>query len=72
MGLRPDGTVAVVLETDAPDMPPEWLAGARNTPVELPRIADLLAALRGIDRDQLAAATSANAGAVLPRLSLPE
>ncbi|WP_374681661.1 TatD family hydrolase, partial [Accumulibacter sp.] len=63
---------AIVLETDAPDMPPEWLAGARNTPVELPRIADLLAALRGIDRDQLAAATSANAGAVLPRLRLAE
>ncbi|WP_291990939.1 TatD family hydrolase [Candidatus Accumulibacter sp. ACC007] len=63
---------AIVLETDAPDMPPQWLAGARNTPVELPRIADLLAALRGIDSDQLAAATSANAGAVLPRLRLAE
>jgi TatD DNase family protein len=40
---------AIVLETDAPDMSPAWLAGARNTPAELPRIAAVLAELRGID-----------------------
>jgi TatD DNase family protein len=29
---------AIVLETDAPDMPPAWLAGGRNTPAQLSRI----------------------------------
>lgn len=70
---------ALVLETDAPDMPPHWLyttaearaAGAaqgRNTPAELPRIAQVLAELRGIPLSELAAVTSANARAALPRL----
>ncbi|HLO93114.1 MAG TPA: TatD family hydrolase, partial [Burkholderiaceae bacterium] len=48
---------SLVLETDAPDIPPHWLyktaaqraAGdtSRNEPAELPRIAETLAALRG-------------------------
>ena len=69
---------ALVLETDAPDIPPHWLyrtaaeraAGAtsRNEPAELPRIAETLAALRGITLPELAALTVANAQAVLPRL----
>ena len=59
---------AIVLETDAPDIPPCWLAGARNTPLELPRIASILAGLRGISSAQLLAATSANA---LSLLALP-
>ncbi|HRF05690.1 TatD family hydrolase [Accumulibacter sp.] len=63
---------SIVLETDAPDMPPAWLAGGRNTPLELARIAALLAELRGIDASALASATSANARAVLPRLRLLE
>jgi TatD DNase family protein len=61
---------AIVLETDAPDMSPAWLAGARNTPAELPRINAVLAELRGIDADEMAHATTANALAVLPRLRL--
>ncbi|MQM31252.1 MAG: DNAase [Candidatus Accumulibacter phosphatis] len=61
---------AIVLETDAPDMPPAWLAGGRNAPAELPRIAASLAGLRGIEVAELARATSANARAVLPRLRL--
>ena len=70
---------AIVLETDAPDIPPHWLyrtagqraAGAtsRNEPGELPRIAATLAELRGLTLEQLAAATSANARAALPRLA---
>jgi TatD DNase family protein len=70
---------AVVLETDAPDIPPQWLyktaeqraAGetARNEPAELPRIADHLAALRGWTPAQTAAITAANACAALPRLA---
>lgn len=70
---------ALVLETDAPDIPPHWLyktaeqreAGAatgRNEPAELPRIAESLAALRGWTAEQTATLTSANACAALPRL----
>ncbi|MFO1336876.1 MAG: TatD family hydrolase [Burkholderiaceae bacterium] len=69
---------APVMETDAPDIPPQWLyrtaaeraAGAtsRNEPAELPRIAQSLAALRGWSADETAATTRANALRVLPRL----
>ncbi len=71
---------ALVLETDAPDIPPQWLyrtaaerlagANSRNEPGELPRIAAVLADLRGWTRAQAAAVTSANARAALPRLAL--
>jgi TatD DNase family protein len=70
---------ALVLETDAPDIPPHWMyttaedrekgkAQGRNSPAELPRIASVLAELRGISLEELAAATSANASQALPRL----
>jgi TatD DNase family protein len=69
---------ALVLETDAPDIPPHWLyrtaeqraagAVARNTPAQLPRIAAVLAGLRGIGLPELARATSANARSVLGSL----
>ena len=72
---------AIVMETDAPDIAPQWLyrtaeqraAGAvmRNTSAELPAIGAALAALRGIEVDALAAATRANAMASLPKLALP-
>ena len=61
---------AIVLETDAPDLAPSWLHPARNSPEQLPRIGALLATLRGIDVDQVAAATTANARAALPRIGL--
>jgi TatD DNase family protein len=72
---------ALVLETDAPDMPPHWLyttaeqraagqAQGRNSPAELPRIAAVLAQLRGISSEALAAATWANTCAALPGLAL--
>jgi len=60
---------AIVLETDAPDIPPEWQAGDRNTPDQLPRIAQTLASLRGIAVEEVAAATTRNATAVLPELA---
>jgi TatD DNase family protein len=71
---------ALVLETDAPDIPPQWIyqhaearaAGApqgRNEPAELPRIAETLARLRGWPIDDTAARTRANALAALPRLA---
>jgi TatD DNase family protein len=71
---------SLVLETDAPDIPPHWLyrtaaqrdtgaATGRNEPAELPRIAQTLADLRGWSLEATAAATSANAQAALPRLA---
>ena len=57
---------SIVLETDAPDIPPCWLAGARNTPAELARVAGTLAELRGVSTEQIVAATSANALALMP------
>lgn len=69
---------ALVLETDSPDIPPQWLyrtaaeraAGAtmRNEPAELARIADTLAALRGWTREDTAQRVRANTLAALPRL----
>jgi len=69
---------ALVLETDAPDIPPHWLyktateraAGAtsRNEPGELPRIAAELAMLRGWTLGQTAQITRANCEAALQRL----
>lgn len=59
---------AIVLETDAPDMPPEFVGRGRNSPEALPRIAQCLAGLRGLPLAEIAAATRANALAVLPGL----
>jgi TatD DNase family protein len=61
---------AIVLETDAPDIPPAWKAGDRNTPADLFRIAETLAELRGLPLEELAAATTENARVALPRLKL--
>jgi TatD DNase family protein len=70
---------SIVLETDAPDMPPAWLrtaaAAGRNAPGELPRIAHTLLELRraadpgaSLSMEDLAAHTRDNAQAALPRL----
>ena len=72
---------ALVLETDAPDIPPQWLyrtaqaradglAQGRNAPDQLPRIAAILAQLRGMSAADLALATTGNAFRVVPRLGL--
>ncbi|MFN4361607.1 MAG: TatD family hydrolase [Hylemonella sp.] len=69
---------AIVLETDAPDMPPHWLyttaearargvLQGRNEPGELPRIAQVLAGLRGVAMEHLQAQTQTNLQSVLPR-----
>ena len=60
---------AIVLETDAPDMPPVWRQGKRNSPAELLPIAQMLAELRGMTLSELAAATTVNALEVLPQLN---
>ena len=67
---------ALVLETDSPDIPPHWLyvtaedrakgtPQERNTPSEIPRIAQVLADLRGISLDEVQQATTANVNAAL-------
>ena len=71
---------ALVLETDAPDIPPHWvyttaeqraagLPQGRNSPAELPRIAQVIAGLRGMPLADLAVATTRNACAALPGLA---
>lgn len=70
---------AIVLETDAPDIPPHWLyqtaqarengePNKRNEPAELPGIAQTLMALRGWELEHLRAQTTQNAYAALPKL----
>jgi TatD DNase family protein len=51
----------LVLETDAPDMPLQGRQGQRNSPEYLAQIAQILADLRGVAVQDVAAATSANA-----------
>lgn len=74
---------ALVLETDAPDIPPQWLyrtaqaradgmAQGRNAPDQLPCIAAVMAQLRGMSAADLAVATTGNACRVVPRLGLPD
>ena len=70
---------ALVMETDSPDILPHWLyrtaeqradgqGQGRNEPGELPRIAGVLAQLRGLSDEALARATTANALAAFPKL----
>ncbi len=70
---------ALVLETDSPDMPPHWLyktseqraAGevqGVNDPSQLPRIAQVMADLRGIPLEELAQAVWVNSLAALPNI----
>ncbi len=62
---------SIVLETDAPDIPPQWLYVTaddraqggivqKNTPIELPRIGAMLADLRGMDAVAIAHQTTQN------------
>ena len=77
---------ALVLETDAPDIPPHWIyktqserqssqaltSQARNEPAQLPRIGAALATLRGVSASDIAHATLVNAQRVLPQLQFFE
>ncbi len=71
---------AIVMETDAPDIPPHWLYATAeqraagqpqgiNSPLELPRIGQVLAELRGVSSEQWAQQTTRNALRVLPKLA---
>lgn len=54
----------LLLETDAPDQPDADHRGQRNEPARLVRVRDAVAALRGMDPEALAGATSRNACAL--------
>ncbi len=71
---------ALVLETDAPDIPPQWLYvtaqargqgqhQGRNSPTQLPRIGQVLAQLRGLALAELQAALQSNTAQALPKLA---
>ena len=63
---------SIVTETDSPDIPPAWLRSkdiAFNEPAFLPRIAQELAHIRGIEELEFASAAWRNAMQVLPRWS---
>jgi len=60
----------IVLETDAPDMAPAWIGpGVRNSPLELLKIAQVLADLRQLNVTQVHAVTGCNALHALPKLA---
>lgn len=51
----------LLLETDSPDQPNSGHRGQRNEPANLVEVLDVVAGLRGMTREDLAAATTANA-----------
>ncbi|MDO8927188.1 MAG: TatD family hydrolase [Sideroxyarcus sp.] len=58
---------SIVLETDAPDIPPDFLEkGLPNEPKYLPRIAQTLAQLRSMSLEEIGQATTANTIDVMP------
>jgi TatD DNase family protein len=61
---------AIVLETDAPDIPPEWIGSScRNSPDQLYKIAQVLAELRNMEVAKIVEFTGKNAVEVLPKLT---
>ena len=59
----------IVLETDAPDIPPDFLErGQANEPQYVAYTAQIMAELRGVSVEEIAQATTANALSVLPKL----
>lgn len=51
----------LLLETDSPDQPNSGHRGQRNEPANLVEVLDVIAGLRGMAREDLATATTANA-----------
>ena len=69
--LRALPLAALALETDAPDILPSFVEkGGRNSPDFLPRIAAILAEVKGVAVAELAAATTHNVATLL-RLPIP-
>lgn len=61
---------SIVLETDSPDIPPEWIGTkGRNSPKELLKIAEVFADLRGIELSQIIETTGKNVLEIFPKLA---
>ncbi len=60
---------AIVLETDAPDMPLYGFQGERNSPSQLPIIANTIAKLRAVNLETLLEQTTQNSLEILSPLS---
>ena len=59
----------LVLETDAPDIPPVWLGHhGRNSPDQLKKIAEEMAAIRGLQTSQIIEITGKNSMQILPKI----
>lgn len=54
----------IVLETDAPFLPPQKFRGQQNTPAHIATVAEFLAELRGISKEEVAQATQATVNQV--------
>ena len=61
---------ALLLETDAPDMPAAFWGRATNSPVAIPLYGAALAALRGMEIPELRKALEQNLYRVFPRITL--
>lgn len=59
----------IVLETDSPYLAPVPHRGKRNESAYLPAIASAVAALRGVDTDEIIGLTDANAMTLFPKMS---
>ena len=60
---------SIVLETDAPDIPPEWIGrSGLNSPEQLPEIARFLARLRKVSIEEVIEKTTQNVHEVLPHM----
>lgn len=59
----------LVLETDSPDIRPEWAQNQANEPANLPRIASIIADLRAMSIKDLTQQTARNTRSVFPGLS---
>jgi TatD DNase family protein len=79
--LRELPITSIVLETDSPDIPPQWLyvtASARamgekpkrNSPTELPRIAQMVAEIKGVSLEELSRQSCNNVRRVFPRMAV--
>ena len=63
---------ALVLETDAPDMPPAGVRKGENTPLDLCRVFEALCQLRGDEPDELAGQLLANTERLFMGRLMPE